>query len=98
LFYLDFLEFKKNVPVGISPITNNQHFQVYQNHSKIVVGYELKHPAEWLHIYNIRGALIKSVKTPATNFQLNAAEFSSGMYIFRLTSKDQSISQKIILR
>lgn len=98
LFYLDFLEFKKNIPVGTAPLTTNQRFQVYQNRSAIVVDYEWNQPAEWLRIYNLQGAMIKTIKAPAPNLQLNAGEFSSGVYIFQLASKNQTISQKIVLQ
>lgn len=98
LFYIDYLDFKRVVPLGTFPVSSEFNFKVYQHRDELIFSLKSVEPAESIKIYNSLGSVIKSINHPEPDFRISTQEFNSGIYVVQLISKNQKISQKIVIQ
>jgi hypothetical protein len=98
LFYIDFLEFKRVIPDGISPNLSNDCFKVFQNQQELIFNLETNKQIETLKIYNILGSEIKNINEPGTNFRISTQDMHSGIYVVQLITGNQKFSKKIVIQ
>jgi len=97
VFYIDYFDFKRIVPLGISPASSALNFQVFQTSDHLNFSIKSVKPTESLKIYNILGSLVKTIQYPEPDFQISSQEFKSGIYIVQIISGEQKLSQKIAI-
>jgi aryl-phospho-beta-D-glucosidase BglC (GH1 family) len=96
LFYIDYMEFKRIIPVGISPINDN-HFSIFQQQQELIFNLGTNDRVESLKIYNILGSVVKTIRNPGANFRISTQGIQSGVYLIQLISGNQKFSKKIVI-
>jgi beta-glucanase (GH16 family) len=106
--YLDNVSVEKQVPTGNKVLTGieNEEFSLFPNPTsgKITIsGNSVSSPVT-LILYNLQGQLISTIlnnqyltKGNTVTFNLRNEVASSGIYLLRLTNKDNSFTRKVIL-
>jgi hypothetical protein len=97
LFYIDYLEFTKNTPVGTSSV-NNDNLSILQNDHELIVRLGTTKPAGVLKIYNILGTEVKTIRNPESDIRISTSDMRSGIYIVQVITGNQKISQKVIIQ
>jgi signal peptidase I len=97
LFYIDYLEFKKNIPVGTSQNITGDRFNIFQNRQELIFNLAMNESIETLKIYNILGTVVKIIPKPGTNFRISTQDLHSGVYVVQLISGNQKFNKKIII-
>jgi len=98
MFYLDYLDFKRVVPLGTLPVSSEFNFKVYQHRDELNFSLKSVEPAESIKIYNSLGSVVKTINHPEPDFSIPAIGFNSGFYVVQLISKNQKFSQKIVIQ
>ena len=97
LFYIDYMEFKRIIPVGISPINDN-HFSIFQQQQELIFNLETNEPVETLKIYNTQGSVVKTIQNPGSNFRISTQGIQPGVYLIQVISENQKFSKKIVIK
>jgi hypothetical protein len=97
LFHIDFIDFKRVIPAGLSTFSDNG-FTVYQHDQDLIFNLESDRPGETLKIYNILGSVVKSMKTSESDFRISTLGMNPGVYIVQLISENHKQSQKIVIQ
>jgi hypothetical protein len=98
LFYIDFIEFKRVIPVSNQPVLSEDFITIEQNSQELIIASNNDRPIETCNIYNILGSVIKTIKIPDRNFRISTQNFQSGVYIVQVISGNQKTSRKIIIQ
>jgi hypothetical protein len=98
LFYIDFMEFKRVIPVSNQPVLAEDFITIEQNSQELIIASNKDQPIETCNIYNILGSVIKTIKIPDRNFRISTQNFQSGVYIVQVISGNQKTSRKIIIQ
>jgi len=98
LFYIDFIDFKRVIPVGNQPILSENEISIVQIGHEIIISSDKDQPLETCTIYNILGSAIKPIKTSDTNIRISTQDFRSGIYVVQVISGGQKLSKKIIIQ
>jgi hypothetical protein len=96
LFYIDFIDFKRVIPDGLSTLSDNG-FTVYQHDQELIFNLKADRSGETLKIYTILGSVVKSINPSESDFRISTQGMRPGVYIVQLISENQKISQKIII-
>ncbi|MDP3433217.1 MAG: cellulase family glycosylhydrolase [Bacteroidota bacterium] len=98
MFYIDFLEFKRIVPVGNSAELNDPGFGIFQNHEDLIISSHSSKQIEIINLYNILGTLVKTIESPGTSFRLSTLDLRDGVYVVQLISGKEKFSKKIVIQ
>lgn len=98
LFYIDFIDFKRVIPVSNQPVLSENLITITQNSQELIIGSNNDQPLEICHIYNILGSAIKTIKIPDSNFRISTRDFIPGIYIVQVISGGQKLSRKIVIQ
>ncbi|HEY3371295.1 MAG TPA: T9SS type A sorting domain-containing protein, partial [Prolixibacteraceae bacterium] len=98
LYYLDYLNFTKNITSVNAPLPLTDRLEVYQSKQELIVNSQINQAADELRIYNILGSLVKTIREPGTSIRISIQDLHSGVYIVQLISQNQKLSKKIILQ
>lgn len=97
LFYIDFLDFKRVIPVKNQSIISGDNLTIRQNNQELIIQSSTEQPVETCTIFNILGTKIKTINNPDTYFSIPTQDFRAGIYIVQLSSGNQKISKKVIV-
>lgn len=98
LFYIDFIDFKRVIPVSNQPILSENLITITQNTQELIISTNKNQPLKTCNIYNILGSVIKTIKIPDSNFRILTRDFNSGIYIVQVISGGQKLSKKIVIQ
>lgn len=96
-FYMDYMEFNKNMNVGISPNISTENFKAFQKDQELIIKWGTEQPIGTVKIYNILGSLIKTIQKPKTPLRISTQDLRSGIYVVQVNKGNQKLSQKIII-
>ncbi|OFX61474.1 MAG: hypothetical protein A2066_00660 [Bacteroidetes bacterium GWB2_41_8] len=97
LFYIDFLDFKRVIPVGNQSLSSENGISIRQNNNELIIHSTTEKPVETCIIYDILGNQIKTFKNPAAFFTISKHNIRAGIYIIQVSSGNQKISKKLII-
>lgn len=97
LFYIDFIDFKRVIPDGLSTLSNNG-FTVYQHDQELIFNLEADRSDGTLKIYTILGSVVKSINLSESDFRISTQGMRPGVYIIQHISENQKYSQKIVIQ
>jgi len=97
LFYIDFIDFKRVIPAGLSTLSNHG-FTVYQHDQELIFNRESYRSGETLRIYNILGSVVKNMKPYDSDFRISTQGMNPGVYIVQFISENHKQSQKIVIQ
>lgn len=98
LFYIDFLEFNRVIPVGISSPPTDQSFSMYQFQHELIFNLGTGSSTGSLNIYNILGSTVKTIRVDNTNFRISTQGMRPGIYVVQLVSGNKKFSKKIAIQ
>ena len=98
LFYIDFIEFKRVIPVSNQPVLSENLITIVQNNQEIIIGSNKNQHLGTCKIYNILGSVVRTFKITGSNFRISTQNFQSGVYIVQVISGNQKTSRKIIIQ
>jgi len=98
MFYIDFLEFKRIIPVANSGLQNDGGFSILQNSDELIIGTHSHNPLETINLYNILGSLVKTFKSPGSSFRTSTSDLRDGVYVIQLISGNKKLSKKIVIQ
>ncbi|HAQ18182.1 MAG TPA: hypothetical protein DCR40_02995 [Prolixibacteraceae bacterium] len=98
LFYMDYLDFKRIIPVGNQADFSENPVTIMQNDLELIINSNMDKPVETCTIYNILGSVVKTVRNPDINFRISTRDIQSGIYIVQVISGGQKLSKKIIIQ
>jgi hypothetical protein len=98
MFYIDFLEFKRVVPVGNSAELNDPGFTISQNGDELIIGTHSHGPVEIINVYNILGSLVETIKPPGNSVHISIQNLRPGVYVVQLISGKEKFSKKIVIQ
>jgi len=98
LFYIDFVEFKRVIPVSNQPVLSEDFITILQNNQELIISSKKDQPIESCNIYNIPGSVIKTIIISDSNFRISTLDFNPGIYIVQVISGGQKLSKKIVIQ
>lgn len=98
LFYIDYLDFAKTVPSGISTTNTNDSFTAYQHQQELIIQTGENSEFETVKIFNILGSCVKELAVTASTLKINTEGMNQGVYVVQLINRNQRISKKVIIR
>lgn len=97
LFYIDFLDFKRVIPVGNLSLFAENNISIRQNKNELIIHSTTEKPVEACDIYDILGNQIKTIKNPDAFFTISTHNIRAGIYIIQISFGNQKISKKLII-
>lgn len=88
--------YKSATPLGINEVNFKEKFKIYPNPAKNTVTVESEADDISVEIYDLNSKLILKT-TKLLNKNIDVSSFEKGTYIFKLVSKDGTISQKVVI-
>jgi len=98
LFYIDFIDFKRVIPVGNQPVLSEDFISISQNEQEIIISSNKNQSMETCTIYNILGSVVKTIKATDTSFRISTQDIHSGIYVIQVISGGQKLSKKIAIQ
>jgi len=93
--------FDVTIASGISDNASNDIISVYNNNSNLVIMLNLAETSDAsIHVFDISGKLINTTeltKVQKNNVEINTNNWSKGVYMIRVTTKDGTYTNKILL-
>jgi len=83
--------------VGINDMTAGRHIRIYPNPASSSIKISGLKEAE-VSIYDITGHRLKHIKRYTENSSIPLADFPEGIYLFRISSDNNSVIKKVIKR
>ena len=97
VFYLDYLDFKRDIPSALIPEKKKDEMSIRQTSQEILISSAEKQ-IDRFNLYSITGNLVKTINQPGFIFRVQTQEIRSGMYILQLISGKDKTSKKIVIR
>lgn len=98
LFYIDYLDFARNIPSGISSKNVNDPFTVYQHQQELIIQTANNSDFETVKIFNILGSCVKDIPVTESTLKVTTNGMNPGVYVVQLINTNQRISKKVIIR
>lgn len=98
LFYIDYLDFARIIPSGITSTIANDSFIVYQHQDELILSIANYTDFETARIYNILGSCVKELPVTSNTLKVTTNGLNPGVYVVQLINKNQRISKKVIIR